>query len=50
MVPWLVLWETLGGLFTEDRLVFLELGRDLLKGRNLVGFIGYGSGMCGFCL
>ena len=40
VVPWLVLWETLEGLFTEDRLVFLELGRDSLKGRILVGFIG----------
>ena len=39
MVPRLVLWEMLGGLFTEDRLVFLKLGRDSLRGRILMGLI-----------
>ena len=50
MVPRLVLWETLEGLFIKDRLVFLELGRDSLKGRIHMGFICQGGGMCGICL
>ena len=50
VVPRLVLWETLGDLFAEDRLVFLELGRDSLKGRIHMGFICQGGGMCGICL
>ena len=30
MIPWLMLWESLGSLFAEDRFVYLKLGRDLL--------------------
>ena len=50
MVPRLMLWKMLGGLFTKDRFVFLELGKDSLKGRALMGFVCQGCGMCSFWL
>ena len=48
MVPGLVLWKAIGGLFAKDSVILLELGRDMFEDVDRGEVRSEGDGVCLF--